>query len=89
MSGRYTRFHALTYAIGARIKGARTAAGISGNALGRAVGLSVGQISRYENGANAPSAEVLCLLALTLGVETRDLLPDIAEVRAIMKRKRR
>lgn len=54
--------------IGARLRAARTLAGVSQERLGLSVGLSFQQIQKYEKGTNRISASRLQQIADTLGV---------------------
>ena len=55
-------------ALGARIRAARIAAGISQTALGVAVGVSFQQLQKYEQGKDRVSASSLQGIAAALGV---------------------
>jgi transcriptional regulator with XRE-family HTH domain len=63
----------MSYA-GERIARRRKALGISQEELAAAIGTNQKQISRYENGHNAPTAEVLVAMARSLDTTTDWLL---------------
>ena len=74
--------------IGARIKQARTAAGLSLRELGDRAGVSAMAISKYERGENTPSSGVLLRLAKAVGVRTEYFFrPVAAELKAVEYRK--
>jgi Zn-dependent peptidase ImmA (M78 family)/transcriptional regulator with XRE-family HTH domain len=60
--------------IGARIRQARTARGMSGQALARAVGMTKSTISKIENGSRRVEGGELADLAHALDVSMRDLV---------------
>lgn len=62
--------------IGARIRMARVAAGMSQEALGDKVNLTFQQIQKYEKGVNRVSVGRLVLIARALGVSRATLFPD-------------
>ena len=53
---------------GERLLRARTAAGLSMQALAQAVGLSANMIKKYEHGVSMPSSDSLLKLAKALSV---------------------
>jgi transcriptional regulator with XRE-family HTH domain len=57
-----------------RIRERRKSLGISQKALGEAIGILQGQISKFEHGESIPSSEVLGQLAQILGVSADWLL---------------
>lgn len=61
-------------ALGLRIRAARSTAGMSMDALGKAVGLAYQQIQKYEKGQAHVDCEMLILLASVLHVKACDLL---------------
>jgi transcriptional regulator with XRE-family HTH domain len=65
--------HRLVTIIGANLRAARLAAGVSQVELGAALGLSFQQIQKYENGANRISAARLLLVAHVLQTPLADL----------------
>lgn len=67
---------------GARLKMARTAAGLNQKELGEKVGVTGNAISNYENGTSAPNDRVLLLLFDALGVEPNFLFQDSFEKKA-------
>jgi len=64
--------------IGERIKALRSERRMSQGSLATAVGADPGQISRYENGHIAPSADAIVRLAEALDVSCDYLLVDDA-----------
>jgi len=73
--------------VGRQIKQRRKTLGLSQRALGRRLagvgGVGDGTISRYETAVHGPSLETLCLLALEFDCDPADLLPSIADLRAM------
>jgi transcriptional regulator with XRE-family HTH domain len=65
---------ALAREIGARLRYARKARGMSQSALGAAIGVSFQQVQKYELGTNRLSASALVLVARVLNVSPRELL---------------
>lgn len=65
--------------IGARIRETRIAAKIKQTELGEAVGVSEGQISRYESGETPTSNAMLMLIAQRLGCTASYLLEGAPE----------
>src|SRR5215468_2027573 len=61
--------------IGARIKGRRSAIGLSQDKLAGLIGVTFQQIQKYEKGANRVSAATLFRIAKELHVPASDLLP--------------
>lgn len=59
---------------GRRLKGLREAVGLSQEQLAEAVGVSKGQVSRWENGVNSPGGEKLTQLATILRVSPNVVL---------------
>lgn len=57
-----------------RLKQLRLAQGLTQTDLANATGYTQGQIGRWENGDNIPSAEVIATLATTLNVTADYLL---------------
>lgn len=72
----YKRAPEVETAIGARIRAARVAAGMSQGALGAAVGISFQQIQKYEKGADRVAASTLQAIATTLGVHPGSFFGD-------------
>lgn len=70
-------------ALGARLRGLRTEAGLTGAVLAQRAGVGQPTVSKVENGRMVPSAEVLGRLSLALGLdesttrEVRDLLAAV------------
>lgn len=62
-------------AIGARLRLARTKAGLTQAQLGEAIGVQFQSISQYENGVAAMTALQLVLAAQACKCSTLDLLP--------------
>lgn len=62
--------------IGQRIRQARAIAGISQDALGKALGKTFQQIQKYESAANRTSANVLLEIANITGREITFFFPD-------------
>jgi transcriptional regulator with XRE-family HTH domain len=60
--------------IGARLKMARKARGLSQTELGQAVGVTFQQVQKYERGANRVSSSALILIARHLDVPVTELL---------------
>jgi transcriptional regulator with XRE-family HTH domain len=60
--------------IGARLRSARRACGMSQTALGEAIGVSIQQVHRYEDGDNRIGASALILAARALDLSPLDLL---------------
>lgn len=65
-----TRLNLNMNMLGDRIKQARTAAGLSQEALAKQAGVSTMSISKYERGSMNPSSNVLLKMAGALGVRT-------------------
>lgn len=63
-------------AIGKSIRDLRLAGGISQEKLAKAVGVTFQQIQKYERGANRISASKLYAIALALGVEASQFMPE-------------
>ena len=87
--GRYPKLEA---ALGARIRAARVAAGMSQTALGVAVGVTFQQVQKYEQGRDRVAASTLQVIAQALNVHPGsffDDLPALAgsarDVRAAMR----
>lgn len=68
--------------IAQRLKDARTAAGITQEALAQSAGLSLPTIQRSEAGRHEPSVPTLRCLAAALGVSVADLIGDGAPAEA-------
>jgi transcriptional regulator with XRE-family HTH domain len=83
---RYTKSQRITDHIGASVKAAREAAGLSQRQLAGRVygGLGSGTISRIERGEHGPSIETLGLIALVLGVEPATLQPTLEQLPAML-----
>ncbi len=62
--------------IGVRIRGCRSAQGISQEKLAEALGISFQQVQKYESGANRVSAATLFRIAKELRLPLNDLLPE-------------
>lgn len=67
--------------VGARIRAAREALGVSRSALAQRIGRTENAVYLYEDGSMVPSSPVLALFAHTLGVPLGDLIDD--QVRAV------
>jgi transcriptional regulator with XRE-family HTH domain len=63
-------------AIGAAIRAARLASGLSMTALAEQCGVSQPYLSQLEHGKGSPSINTLYRIANALGVSPQDLLPD-------------
>lgn len=63
--------------VGAELRKARKAAGLSQGALGQAIGVTFQQIQKYERGANRVSASAMWGLSRALGVRPADLFPPM------------
>lgn len=72
---------------GSRLRKAREAAGITQVTLAYLVGRSERMIRKYEQGLACPSADTVWLLAVSVGLDTRDLMRP-SKARAT-KRKRK
>src|SRR5690349_8023169 len=70
-----------TEAIGARLRDARTAKGLSLRALAQTVGVSASLISQIETGKTQPSVSTLYAIVTALGVSIDELL-DVAPAAA-------
>ncbi len=66
--------------IGARVKQARVAAGLSQTALGAHLGLSFQQIQKYEKGTNRISGGRLYKIARLLGVKITFFFDDVGHL---------
>jgi len=66
---------ALDRHIGARIRGCRSAQGVSQEKLAEALGLTFQQVQKYERGANRVSAATLFRIAKELRVPVGELMP--------------
>jgi transcriptional regulator with XRE-family HTH domain len=67
--------------IGARLRSARRACGMSQAVLGEIVGVTLQQVQRYEVGENRISASALVLAARALNLSPLELLgPDASDV---------
>lgn len=73
-------------AIGAAVRRARTAAGLSTRELAAKAGLSQPFVSTVENGLSLPSVATLYRLASALGVGAHELLPDTVHDDAVLVR---
>lgn len=60
--------------VGARVRAARVAVGMSQTALAERVGLSFQQVQKYESGSNRISASKLVAMAQELGLAPADFL---------------
>ena len=87
--GRYPELEA---ALGARIRAARVAAGMSQTALGVAVGVTFQQVQKYEQGRDRVAASTLQVIAQTLKVHPGSFFDDLPaltgsarDVRAAMR----
>ena len=70
------------HAIGARVRAARLARGVSQVQLGAMLGVTFQQVQKYENASNRISAERLMLISLVLEVPLMDFYggaPPVAE----------
>lgn len=74
-----------TELIGQRIRQARLAAGLAQEDLAHAVGCRVTQVSRWERGLNAPSADAIVSLAKALRASTVWLLTGEDDVTAAVR----
>ena len=63
--------------IGARVKAARVARGMSQEKLGEALGISFQQIQKYEKGTNRLSVSALLRIAQALQICAADLVPEL------------
>ena len=75
-SGREARFNR---DLGANVRAARVAAGLTQEGLADKVGVTRGSIANLERGAQAPTAYRLITIAEALGAETAVLLPAARE----------
>lgn len=66
--------------LGARLKAARVAAGLTQQAVQEACGVVRTNLVRYERDTKTPTLRVLYVLARAYGVEVCSLLPPAAEV---------
>lgn len=71
-----------TEVIGARLRDARTAKGLSLRALAQSLGVSASLISQIENGRTQPSVSTLYAIVTALGVSIDELL-DVAPAVAV------
>jgi transcriptional regulator with XRE-family HTH domain len=62
--------------IGARVRAARRAQGMSQTELGRLVGVTFQQVRKYELGKNRIPLARLTVIAPALGTRLEDLLPE-------------
>jgi len=62
--------------VGARIREARTGAGVSQAQLGTSIGVTFQQIQKYERGANRISASMLLRVSKILDVPIKNFFPD-------------
>lgn len=76
------RERVLEVAIGRAVRGLRKRHNITGADLAAATGLSVGMLSKIENGVTSPSLATLQALARALGVPLTALLADYDQDRA-------
>lgn len=61
---------------GSMMAQARVRAGLTARETARAVGTSAAQLSRWERGAVMPRLDSLVRLAVVLGAEPQELIPD-------------
>jgi transcriptional regulator with XRE-family HTH domain len=73
-------------AIGAAIRAARLAAGLSITALAEQCGVSQPYLSQLEHGKGSPSINTLYKIANALGVSPQDLLPDETDDVVVIRR---
>ena len=73
-------------AIGAAIRSARLAAGLSMTALAEQCGVSQPYLSQLEHGKGSPSINTLYKIANALGVSPQDLLPDETDDVVVIRR---
>lgn len=63
--------------IGARVRAARMARGMSQERLGEALGITFQQIQKYEKGTNRVAVSTLFKIAAALDVAPADLVPEL------------
>jgi transcriptional regulator with XRE-family HTH domain len=73
-------------AIGAAIRSARLASGLSMTALAEQCGVSQPYLSQLEHGKGSPSINTLYKIANALGVSPQDLLPDETDDVVVIRR---
>ena len=71
--------HPLDVLVGARVRTARMARGMSQAALAENLGITFQQIQKYERGANRISASKLIEIARALGLPPAELLRDLGD----------
>lgn len=69
--------HPIDLAVGARVREARLASGLSQGALGARIGLTFQQVQKYENGANRISCSKLVEIADILGLPPAHFLEGL------------
>lgn len=72
--------------IGARIKQVRLLKGVTQDELAYGIPMDRSQLGLIENGRTAPTVITLLKLASALDCEAGELIPAMAEVRAILRR---
>ena len=88
---RYTFNPQIARFVGPRIRKIRMALGVSAQAFGDMIyggGLSETTIIRVELAKTGASLESLCLIALALDTEPAELLPKLADLRAMFPSRR-
>ncbi|GLI25618.1 transcriptional regulator with XRE-family HTH domain [Xanthobacter flavus] len=65
--------------IGARLRAARVARGMSQEKLAEAISLTFQQIQKYEKGTNRVSVSMLLRIAAVLEISAADLVPELKE----------
>lgn len=63
--------------IGARVRAARTARGMSQEKLGEALDVTFQQIQKYENGSNRVAVSTLLRMAAALDLPASELVPEL------------
>jgi transcriptional regulator with XRE-family HTH domain len=74
----YARNAIVNKEVGARLRRFRFQSGLSLFALGKMIGISAQQLSKYEKGINTLNAIRLVQLATVLKIEIDQLLPNVA-----------
>lgn len=86
MSETSTTSDVIERAIGAAIRSARLASGLSMTALAEQCGVSQPYLSQLEHGKGSPSINTLYKIANALGVSPQDLLPDETDDVVVIRR---
>ncbi|EPL8096244.1 helix-turn-helix domain-containing protein [Morganella morganii] len=66
----------VSVSVGKKIKKVRKTVGLSGNELGKLLGLSQQQVSRYESGTSAITIDILIRISNALNVSVNELIID-------------